>query len=192
MPLLPLETYLFPQTLLGDFEAVEGAGWCVLHTRPRAEKSLVRRLLGRQIPFYLPLYPRQRRFGGRARTAYLPLFPGYVFLHGDDDARRTALETNLIVRTLPVIDQVQLLEDLRRVHCLVDHGTSVAPLDHLVPGTRVEISCGPLAGIEGTVIRRGNRLRFFVEVRLLQQAVEAEIESWMFRPIDVRQAAFAE
>jgi len=137
MPLLPLEPFLFPATLLDHYEPAARAAWWVLHTRPRAEKTLVRRLHSRAIPFYLPLYPRQRNYSGRTRTAFLPLFPGYVFLHGGDEARRRALETNLIVRTLPVPDQGQLVQDLQRVQRLVEHGTAVAPLDHLVPGTPV-------------------------------------------------------
>src|SRR5262245_26706505 len=90
MPLLPLEPFLFPNTLLGDFVAVDGAAWWLLHTRPRAEKTLARRLHGCAVPFYLPLYPRHRTYSGRTRTAFLPLFPGYVFLHGDDGSRRRA------------------------------------------------------------------------------------------------------
>jgi len=34
------------------------------------------------------------------------------------------------------------------------------------------------------VLRRGKLLKFLVEVHLLQQGIEAEIESWMFRPLE--------
>ena len=58
MPLLPLEPFLFPDDLLsGELGQgpVEGPGcWWVLHTRPRAEKSLARSLLRRNHPFFLP------------------------------------------------------------------------------------------------------------------------------------------
>src|SRR5262249_38263255 len=61
MPLLPLEPYLFPDDLLNQApEGPEAAGrWWVLHTRPRCEKALSRKLLGGKLPFFLPLYQRQ-------------------------------------------------------------------------------------------------------------------------------------
>ena len=184
MPLLPAETYLFPDGLLkGAAAPAEGRRWIVLHTKPRGEKSLARRLVGRGIGFFLPLYHRQWRSSGRLRSAFLPLFPGYLFLHGDDDARRDALETNLIVRVLPVADQPRLHGELQRVHQMMEHGTALAPHDRLAPGTRVEIISGPLCGMEGKILRRGKRIKFFVEVHLLQRGVSAEIESWMFRPL---------
>ena len=109
MPLLPLETYLAPEDLLdrpvGELSA--RGQWWVLHTRPRAEKALARKFLGRGLAFYLPLHQRQWRTRGRLFSSHLPLFPGYVFLHGDAHARLHALETNIVVRCLPVADQTE-------------------------------------------------------------------------------------
>ncbi len=185
MPLLPLEPYLYPETLLGALSGAEDdfARWWVLHTKPRAEKSLARKLLVRGAGFFLPMYQRQWRTGGRLRESFLPLFPGYLFLRGDEDTRRLALETNLIVRCLHVEDQSRLHADLAQVHQLIEHGSVLSPEERLVPGTRVEIISGPLAGTEGTILRRGKRLKFYVEVQFLQRGVSAEIDSWMFRPL---------
>src|ERR1043166_9779927 len=87
MPLLPLEPYLFPSEIFDPFAADGNAGeddaakrWIVLHCRPRAEKSLARQLLARQVPFFLPLFQKQWRSNGRLQSSYLPLFPGHVFL----------------------------------------------------------------------------------------------------------------
>jgi hypothetical protein len=183
MPLLPQEPCLYPESLLSTPAGNEDLRWWVLHTKPRTEKSLARRLRGKEIAFFLPLYHRQWRSSGRLRDAFLPLFPGYLFLLGDADARRRALETNLVLRTLLVSDQRQLEHDLKRVHQMVEHGSGLTPEDRLRPGTRVEIISGPLAGMHGTILRRRNRFKFYVEIHLLQQGVSAEIESWMFRPL---------
>jgi transcriptional antiterminator RfaH len=185
MPLLPAEPFVYPDDLLsGTAPPSDGElHWWVLHTRPRSEKSLARRVLKHQVSFFLPLYKKQWRSRGRLQTSYVPLFPGYVFLRGNEEARRRALETNLIANCLPVKDEARLWSDLRRVYSLMASGSPLSPEDRLEPGTRVEIVSGPLAGIEGTILRRGNQLRFFVEVELLQQGVSVEIESWMFRPL---------
>ena len=184
MPLLELEPFIHPEHLLdqpADVE-IDAARWWVLHTRPRAEKTLARRFHDREVPYYLPLHQREWRSNGRLLRSYLPLFPGYVFLRGDDQARMVALETNLVANILPVRDQRQLHADLRRVHQLISAGAPVTPEDRLEPGDCVEIVKGPFAGLDGKVIRRGKRLHFVVEVQFLRRAVSMEIESWMIQP----------
>src|SRR5262249_4658632 len=129
MPLLPLEPFVFPEDLLSQptFEPRDSLRWWVLHTRPRAEKSLTRRLLRRSVPFFLPLCKRQWRHRGRLFCSHVPLFPGYVFLQGDYHMVSKTLETNLVARVLPVEDQQQLHGDLVRVHCLVASGAPLSP-----------------------------------------------------------------
>jgi len=191
MPLLPLEPFVYPKDLLTAAAADENrtGSWWVLHTRPRAEKALARRILSQQHNFFLPLYKRQWRSRGRLLCSHVPLFPGYLFLHGDGQARQRALETNLVANCLPVSDQPVLWSDLARVYHLMASGSPLSPEDRLQPGTRVEIVSGPFAGITGKIIRRGKDLRFFVEVEFLQRGVSVEIESWMFRPLEECESA---
>jgi transcriptional antiterminator RfaH len=185
MPILPLEPFVFPDGLLrGPTPSGEGPErWWVLHTRPRAEKVLARKCVQRGLSFFLPQYERAWRSRGRLLRSHLPLFPGYLFLHGDDQSRLHALETNLVVRWLPVPDQRQLHLDLSRVHHLITSEAALTPEERLVPGTPVEIRHGPLAGLQGTVLRRGKSLRVFVEVQFLQRGVSVEIETWMLEPL---------
>jgi transcription antitermination factor NusG len=184
LPLLPLDTFLHPEDLFaGEARHDLDKVWWVLHTRPRAEKALAQRILRRDLAFFLPLAKRQWRSRGRLLCSYSPLFPGYVFLHGDRQARSLALETNLVARVLPVVNQQQLVDDLERVHRLMNSGVALSPEDRLQPGMRVEIVSGPLAGLEGKVLQRDKQLRFFVEVRMLQRGVSVEIDGWMLQPV---------
>jgi transcriptional antiterminator RfaH len=185
MPLLPLEPFVSPQTLFaGDApEAAGAARWWVLHTRPRAEKSLARRVLQRGLSFFLPLHKRQWRSRGRLLSSYVPLFPGYVFLHADAAGRQAALETNLVARCLEVADQPGLYADLRRVHRLIVSDAPLTPEERLGPGSPVEIITGPFAGLQGKVLRRGGQLKLLVEVQFLQRGVSVEIENWMLQPL---------
>jgi len=186
MPLLPLEPFLFPDDLLrqpvnGDSD---GARWWCLQTKPRSEKCLARRFLGRQLAFFLPLYNRQWRNRGRLFRSHMPLFPGYLFLHGDYQARVQALETNLVACCLPVENQRQLHADLVRVYDLITASLPLTPEVKLEPGTPVRIVSGPLAGHEGKVLRRGKHLKFLVEVEFLQRGVSVEIEDTMILPLE--------
>jgi transcriptional antiterminator RfaH len=193
MPLLPMEPYVAPDDLFRDPATLEldSSEWWVLHTRPRAEKSLARHFLARNLSFFLPLYQHQWRNRGRLFRAHMPLFPGYIFLRGDADTRRSALETNQVARTLPVADTAQLRADLNRVYRMMQAGMLLAPEEQLLPGATVEIVAGPLAGLEGKIIQRGKQMRFFVEVQLLQQGVSVEIEGWMIRLLNARSTSTA-
>jgi transcriptional antiterminator RfaH len=193
MPLLPMEPFVFPEDLLTmpSRPLEDDARWWVLHTRPRAEKALARRILGQGLSYFLPLYKRQWRSRGRLLCSYVPAFTSYLFLRGDGEARVRALETNLVASCLPVPDQGQLESDLLRVYQLMVSGAPLSPEDRLLPGTRVEIIQGPLAGLEGSVLRRGTRLRVYVEVQFLQRGVSAEVEAWMIRPLDRPQSVGA-
>jgi transcriptional antiterminator RfaH len=197
MPLAALETCLYPDSLLAVPTEAPAASapviatgdeikpqWWVLHTKPRTEKTLARKLLDREIGFYLPLYEHRLPSQTRVRKSYLPLFPSYVFLFGNAEQRRQALETNLVVQTLPVSDQLRLRSDLQAVHRILETRQKVTPEERLQPGTPVRIVAGPLAGLEGVVTRKGRQLRFVIEVRFFAQGVATEIESWMLEPAD--------
>jgi transcription antitermination factor NusG len=185
MPLLPLEPCLFPGDLFDKaaFILSDAQRWWVLHTRPRAEKALARHLVGRGLSFFLPVYHRQWRNRGRRQSSYLPLFPGYVFLRGDDEARVSALTTNLVVNVLREADQGQLEADLRRVNRLMNSGLALSPEERLAPGTVVRLTAGPFKGLEGKILRRGKELRFVVEVHLLQRGVSVDVDGWMMEPL---------
>lgn len=186
MPVVPLETCLLPENLF-SCDVLPGCGlerWSVCHTRPRAEKALARQLVRHGIGFFLPLYERSRVLQRRRVRSYVPLFPGYLFLRGTDDDRRTALETNLVAGCLHVEDQDELTSDLARINELIQSGAPLSPEARLQPGMPAEIRGGPLAGLRGTVIkRRGVKtVKFLVEVRLLQQGTSVEVDASMIQP----------
>jgi transcription antitermination factor NusG len=185
MPILPMEQAIFPEQLLDpDFCAKNQGDWWVLHTKPRTEKTLARKLLTNSIPFFLPVYSKRSRHGNRTLTSHLPLFPSYLFLNGDDSARREALETNCVVRTIQVVERDRLIADLSRIYRLMVSGIPMAPEDRLQPGQWVQITSGPLQGMEGKLIRRGARDQLIVEVNFLQRGAAVEVEGWAIKPMD--------
>ncbi len=189
MPLLPLESFIYPADLLSTprLGLEETSSWWVLHSRPRAEKTLARKLLEFRQDFFLPLYKKQWRNSGRSLTSYVPLFPGYVFLWGNEAARLKALQTKQVVRALPVPDGNQLWSDLARIHRLMECGAPVAPEDRLQPGMPALLTAGPLAGLQGKIVRRDKHMRFIIEVDFIQRGASIEVEGWMLQPLGDRQ-----
>lgn len=179
MPLLECEPSVFPATLFERYEAGEGSRWVVLHTRPRSEKSLARAAVRMRVPFYLPLFVKRWRNKGRSFAAHVPLFPGYVFVHGDEDTCGRMVDTRHVANCIPVVDQKQLWKDLTQVFTVIQSGGSLHPRDRLAPGSMVLVTRGPWAGLEGKILRSGGGLVLVVEVQFLQRGVAVEIESWM-------------
>jgi transcriptional antiterminator RfaH len=186
MPLLPEEPFVYPADLFTASErgCPEPGKWWVLHTRPRAEKVIARNLLALHSSFFLPLMRKRWECRGRTLTSYLPLFPGYVFLRGDDTARLTALQTKQVVRVLECPDREKFETDLGRIYRVMESGAPVAPEDRLQPGMPVVLTSGPLAGLEGKIIRRDRRMRFVIEVDFIQRGASVEVEGWMLQPGD--------
>jgi transcriptional antiterminator RfaH len=184
MPLLPPEPFMWPESLLAQWPlpAGDSSRWWVLHTKPRTEKSLARYFLSRELAFFLPLAKKQWRNKGRRLTSFVPLFPGYIFLLGNTQARLDALGTHRVAQCLAVEDQGLLHADLARIHQLMLSGVPIAAEGRLRPGSWVEITSGPLEGLQGKVLRRGKRWRFIVEVHFLQRGASVEIDGDMIQP----------
>jgi transcription antitermination factor NusG len=179
MPILARELDMFPEDLLErpSLGREPNSRWWAMYTKSRHEKELMRRLRGLNIPFYTPLIPRSRRSAsGRTRTAYVALFAGYVFMYGGEDDRTRALTTNCVSRWLLAPNSVELTQDLRHMHRLIESGAPLSPEARLEPGTRVRVRSGPLAGIGGIIIQRQGCSRLYVAVNFLQQGASLLIE----------------
>lgn len=187
MPVLPLETSRFPGHLFdldGANHYVSDRQWCVLHTRPRQEKSLARDLCHRETPFYLPLVPRRMKLRGRVVTSFNPLFPGYVFLLANTGERSAALATRRIAQSLPAPDPDQLWSDLRQIQQLLACGASITPVERFAAGAKVKIRSGPLAGLEGTILRAASGNRFEIRVNFIQRGASVLLDDCALEEIN--------
>lgn len=188
MPILEQETCVFPEDLLSDSPVIFDAEsadrrWWAVYTKSRQEKALARHLIGHQVPFYLPLIPKDNMIRGRRVRSHVPLFSGYIFLFGSQDERVTTLTTNRISRILPVSDQDQLRRDLANVHHLIERNAALAVEQRLTPGDKVRIKTGSLRGMEGVVVKRHGKTRLLVAVNYLRQGVSVEIDDCALDPI---------
>ena len=187
MPLLKKQVDLFPEDLLES--STEGhlkdRRWWVMYTLSRREKQLMRRLHALEIPYYGPTIRRRyQAAGGRRREAYCPLFSNYVFVCAHEDQRRAALGTRCISRTLAVYDGQKLQSELRHIKQVVAADVELRPESRIVPGDRVAVRSGPLAGVEGIVNRAEGRSRLVVIVDLLQKGASLLLEDWTLEKID--------
>jgi transcription antitermination factor NusG len=190
LPILPAEPDFYPPELWQDPESVprqnsESVWWC-LHTKPRQEKATARELRKGGLTFYLPQVLKEDRTPqGRKIRSVIPLFSSYLFLLGDLQDRLAALRGNRLVTVLEVSDQKTIEHDLRQIHRMLSAGLPVQPEPTIPVGARVKITTGPLAGIEGTVIRRGKRDQFVAVVQFLGRGATVDLQDWQVEQVIV-------
>jgi transcription antitermination factor NusG len=175
---------LYPDDLL-DGSATEPSDrrWLVLYTKVHQEKAISRQLHGRGVPYYLPLVEKTSQRRGRRFVSMVPVFAGYVFLYGNEQERVWSLTTNRVSRILSVPDQEGLAHDLRRLQRLIASEAPLTVEKRLVRGDHVRVHYGPLAGLEGIVLRRDGTSRLLIAVNFLQQGASVEIEDYLLEPL---------
>jgi len=182
MPILPAEPDCHPPDLWesnASGDARDSARWWCLHTKPRQEKAVARDLRSLGVSYYLPQVRSEKRTPqGRKIKAIVPLFPGYLFLKGDEHDRLLALRGDRLVSVLKIEDQAELERDLRQIHRMLNSGLAVAPEGVAPVGATVRITTGPLRGMVGKVLRRGQRDHFVAVVRFLSRGATVELQDW--------------
>jgi transcription antitermination factor NusG len=165
-----------PETARGD-SGVEG-NWYALYTCPRHEKRVAEQIRQRRISCFLPLYRSVRRWKDRRKELELALFPGYVFVRFALRDKLRVLELPGAVRLVTFNGQPAALPEaeielLRRG---MAGRVGMAPHPHLQVGRRVRLRSGPMAGLEGILRRRKERLRLVVSIEMLMRAVAVEVD----------------
>ncbi len=186
MPILSLETSVYPENLLTEIapaDTDEDRNWYAVYTKARQEKAFARQLVSMEVPFYLPLVPKDNLIRGRKVQSHIPLFGGYVFLYGSEDERVKSLTTNRVSTILNVEDRMQLTHDLQQVSALIDVDAPLTLERRLTAGDPVRIKTGPMQGLEGEVITRRGQTKLLVSVKMLQQGVSIEIDDFVLEPL---------
>jgi transcription antitermination factor NusG len=152
--------------------------WYAAYTSANHEKRVVEQMGVRELEHFLPLYSSVRRWKDRRVTLQLPLFPGYVFV-------RMALRDKLTVMQIPGVARLvgfnglptalpdQEIEALRTG---LENGVRAEPHPFLTMGRRVRVKNGPLAGLQGILMRRKNHMRLVVSVELIQRSMAVEMD----------------
>jgi len=156
-----------------------GASWYAVTTKSRQEKVVASMLDYLEVSNFLPLINEERRWSDRKQMVAMPLFQGYVFVR-----ITTSGEFQLRVLKVPgVVDFVRSHggplaipdREIQDVRAVLSHGVQCSPHPFLKAGDRVRVVRGPLAGIEGTLIRSGSQSKLVISVEMIQRAVAVSI-----------------
>jgi transcriptional antiterminator RfaH len=158
--------------------------WWVAHTKSRNEKALARDLVGKDINYFLPMSWKVRRRRGRTLRSLLPLFSGYLFFCGDEKKRIELLRTNRVANLIEVKDQQRLYDELLQIERALRAGAPLASHKYVKTGQYCRVIAGPLADLQGVVVKTKAVTRLVLKVDILGQATSVEIDSDMIEVVD--------
>ncbi len=168
-----------------DDKPVNNPRWYAVCVCPRHEKAVTANFKLREFTYFLPVYRSVRRWKDRRKELDMVLFPGYVFVHLDLRKRLQVLQSPGVVSFVTFQGHPVPLED-SEVHSLslvMSTGLKAEPHPYLQPGRRVRVVRGPLADMEGTLVRRKERFHLVLSIELIMRSVLIEVDEADVRAI---------
>ena len=169
-----------PEKPICDFSGI----WWVAHTKSRNEKILAQNLIRKDISYFLPMHWKIRSVKGRKIRSLLPLFGGYLFFCGQESQRLEVLRTNRVANLIEVKDQRKLLDELVKIEQALQAGVDLAPHPYIRAGQRCRVMNGPLANLQGIVVKTKDVARLVLQIDMLGQAASVEIDTDMIEIVD--------
>jgi len=158
--------------------------WWVAHTKSRNEKALAQDLIRKNISYFLPMSWNVRRHRGRKMRSLLPLFSGYLFFCGMENQRIELLRTNRVANLIEVKDQQRLLDELSQIDQALQAGVPLTQHKYLKAGRLCRVIAGPLAELQGIVLKTKQFTRLILQIDMLGQAASVEIDTDMIEPVE--------
>lgn len=158
---------------------LRGTHWFAVWTKSRQEKIAGAMIASLGVTSFLPLTSELRQWSDRKQTVHVPLFSGYLFVRVNlsDGNRLRVLQVPGVAGfvgnshgPLPIPeDQIEAVRTVveRRVEC------TVHPL--LDEGDRVRVIRGPLAGMEGRLVRINSATRLVISISMIHRSLAAHV-----------------
>ena len=167
--------------------AVHDRLWYAVYTVPQHEKSTLKQLVIREIESFLPTYETVHVWKNRQRMKLeLPLFPAYLFVHINPRERVKVLQSPGVLQIVGNSRESVPLQNadvdfLRSGFCR----QRVEPYHDLVIGEKVRVKSGVMQGLQGTLVRKNNSMRFVLTVELINQNAAIQVDAEDLEPIVV-------
>jgi transcription antitermination factor NusG len=160
--------------------------WYAIYTRHQHEKMVAQILTSKGFNTFLPLYATTHKWKDRTKTLSLPLFPCYVFLKGEIERRLQIVTTPGIFGLVSSGGQPAAIPnvEIEAIQRVIESGARVEAHPFLKCGNWVRVKCGPLAGIEGILVRKKNVSRLVLTVEILGTAAAIEVAAFQVEAVN--------
>jgi transcription antitermination factor NusG len=167
-------------------EELAQSAWYAVYTKHQHEKSATELLARKGFEVLLPLYRATHQWKDRVKNVLLPVFPCYLFLRANLERKLDILRTPGVFwlvenggHACPVPES-----DIEAVRRIAQSPGQVKPHSYLKSGDRVRVRVGPLAGVQGILVRVKNGYRVVLSVDVLQKAVAVEVDISVVEPVN--------
>ena len=171
-----------------EMTGAEQVEWNAVYTRHQHEKLVAESLAGNGFEVFLPTYNVIRKWTDRKKQLSLPLFPCYVFVRSNFERRLRILRTpgvHFLVmfagRPAPIPDS-----EMDAIRKAVESRLRVEPHPFLRCGDWVRVTSGPLADVEGILVRKKGSYRLILSAELLGKSIAVEIDAFSVKPLPHR------
>jgi transcription antitermination factor NusG len=165
----------------GDaLQAFAQSRWYAAYTRANHERRVADQLEERGVENFLPRYESVRKWKDRKMRLQMPLFPGYVFVHLALQDRLRVLQVPGVACLVGFAGRPVAIpeEEFERIRAFLNKEFRAEPHPYLKAGRRVRVRSGPLAGMEGIVVRRKNGNRLVICLGLIQRAIAVDVDAF--------------
>jgi len=156
--------------------------WYAIWTRSHSEQLVADQLIGKGLGVFLPKMSIWSRRGGVRHAIQIPMFSGYVFLH-ENVGKNTYIEVRKARGVVRILgerwDRLSPIShaEIEGLQQLVDARLNVVSHPYLQEGQRVQITDGPLKGVEGFLVQNKEKKGLLVlSVELLRRSVAVQID----------------
>ena len=153
--------------------------WFVLYTTSRAEKKVATRLRERGLEVYLPMIEEIRQWSDRKKKVQKALFNGYVFVKTTKPNLWEALQVPCAVKFVNFSGEHATVRqrEIDTIQRILDTGVAVeTDGSEIEKGEQVKILGGPLQGMEGECVNKGNSDFFIIRIPGINQNLLISIE----------------
>ena len=166
-------------------EANAPCHWYAIQTRSRHEKTVAARLQAQSLQAFLPLHRSMRTWkNGVHADVHMPLFSCYLFVRSTVYDRLRILQIPGVLgfaasTALPTVIPDAEMEGLK----IITGKFKAEPHPYLNAGDRIRIVAGPLAGMEGILMRRKQECRVVLTIEAIMRSIAVEVSEFDIAPL---------
>lgn len=174
-------------------EPAPSVPWYALYTKHQHEKVARDHLARKGFEVLLPLYRAAHRWKDRNKVLHLPVFPCYLFIRADLNRKVDILKTPGVFWFVESGSRACEIpeSEVNGIRRIVESSARVEPQGFLKSGEYVQISRGPLAGVQGILTRVKNNFRVVLSVDVLQRGIAVEVDLSIVEPVSATQQLIA-
>jgi transcription antitermination factor NusG len=159
--------------------------WYAVQTRPHHEKRVEERLRMTSLQTFLPVHRCRHLWkNGVHADLEMPLFPCYLFARASMYDRVNVLRIPGVLGLASSSSHPSKISaaEIETLRAAVE-SLRATPHPYLNAGDRVRIISGPMAGMEGVLIRRRQELRVVLSIEIIMRSIAVEVSEFEIEAI---------